>query len=549
MFDLRKQRGDNSKHTPFANSLENTNEQANLTTPPPFQLQSKESIVEGMGKSFGSDFSGVKIHENSSEAKNVNARAFTQANNIHFAPGEYSPGTKDGQHLIAHELSHVIQQKKGQVSPDSTVNGREVNSSAKLENEADRNADKIISGQKLNLGSAGGQQSQWMQHNSKAIQRKTAHYGDFDDEKYDKSADGKKLHAAIKFKPNEKVNAKKIGFTQAIRKNVGGSNIAIDPAAKERMVDSGSAEGWRIDRISSKTNPIYGASDLSGTDGLDQTNQTNNSTANPTELNPDLGRNATYDLGHRYDDAGTEKKKDAGLYDGPTILSASSSSVEFESTALALEGDQKGMYYGSVKWGYEIDSTGAFKKIPFELVSQGMPSNNFLAAAEKWNSAKSRGTYKAVKDNVVVKKIGNSAEEVGKLAKDDEATQISPVKIGGVSYIKVDITTGSLSGKQGYVLPNDLIDKGDGKDTTDLPVGKVLKISSAAGVNLNEGLSLNGPLRNDLLPQNTRVRIVKPYSAGPKFLGLPLYYDVEVVDGSLIGARGYLPFNVFGADG
>ncbi len=63
---------------------------------------------------FGVDFSGVKIHNDSTAnklARSTNARAFTYRNHIFFSSGEYSPHTSNGKRLLAHELTHVIQQK------------------------------------------------------------------------------------------------------------------------------------------------------------------------------------------------------------------------------------------------------------------------------------------------------------------------------------------------------------------------------------------------------------------------------------------------------
>lgn len=65
---------------------------------------------------FGQDFSHVRIH-NDSEAADLcaetSARAFTVGNDIFFAPGEFAPDTDTGRELLAHELTHVIQQDGG----------------------------------------------------------------------------------------------------------------------------------------------------------------------------------------------------------------------------------------------------------------------------------------------------------------------------------------------------------------------------------------------------------------------------------------------------
>ena len=66
-----------------------------------------------MESSMGADFSAVRIHtgnESHEAGKSIGARAFTNGPNIHFANGQYNPDTKAGQHLLAHELTHTLQQ-------------------------------------------------------------------------------------------------------------------------------------------------------------------------------------------------------------------------------------------------------------------------------------------------------------------------------------------------------------------------------------------------------------------------------------------------------
>src|SRR5262245_18427889 len=62
---------------------------------------------------FVADFSGVRVHADSASqrlALDLDARAFTQDRHIYLAAGEYQPGTESGQRLLAHELTHVVQQ-------------------------------------------------------------------------------------------------------------------------------------------------------------------------------------------------------------------------------------------------------------------------------------------------------------------------------------------------------------------------------------------------------------------------------------------------------
>lgn len=71
-----------------------------------------------MEAGLGADFSGVRIHTGS-EAANLNqqlgAQAFTHGADVYMGAGKYAPGSSDGQHLLAHELTHVVQQGAGTV--------------------------------------------------------------------------------------------------------------------------------------------------------------------------------------------------------------------------------------------------------------------------------------------------------------------------------------------------------------------------------------------------------------------------------------------------
>ena len=94
-------------------------------------------VIQGMESSFGTDFSSVRVHPDSSKAPEVGALAYTQGTDIHFAPGQFKPDTSAGQQLLGHELTHVIQQAEGRVQPTTEVGGMAVNDDLSLEHEAD----------------------------------------------------------------------------------------------------------------------------------------------------------------------------------------------------------------------------------------------------------------------------------------------------------------------------------------------------------------------------------------------------------------------------
>lgn len=103
-----------------------------------------------METSFGQDFSKVSIHTNSQKAVQMNARAYTQDEQVHFAPGEFNPNSTKGKNLIGHELTHVVQQRAGVVKPTKVLQkGVAVNDNKSLENEADTLGKKAVQGETI----------------------------------------------------------------------------------------------------------------------------------------------------------------------------------------------------------------------------------------------------------------------------------------------------------------------------------------------------------------------------------------------------------------
>ncbi|RLT36545.1 MAG: DUF4157 domain-containing protein, partial [Chloroflexi bacterium] len=72
-----------------------------------------DGVRSTMEQALGADFSGVRVHaggEADALNRSLDARAFTTGNDIFFGSGEYNPGSSGGQELIAHELTHTVQQ-------------------------------------------------------------------------------------------------------------------------------------------------------------------------------------------------------------------------------------------------------------------------------------------------------------------------------------------------------------------------------------------------------------------------------------------------------
>lgn len=69
-----------------------------------------------MGPRFGFDFSQIRIHTDASAVEMneaIHAQAFTHGNDIYFNAGKYAPETQEGKQLLAHELTHTVQQTRG----------------------------------------------------------------------------------------------------------------------------------------------------------------------------------------------------------------------------------------------------------------------------------------------------------------------------------------------------------------------------------------------------------------------------------------------------
>ncbi|MEO0988882.1 MAG: DUF4157 domain-containing protein, partial [Cyanobacteria bacterium J06639_14] len=86
-----------------------------------------EGLQRSMSQAMGADFSGVRIHTDA-QANQLNqtiqAKAFTTGQDVFFKRGAYDPNSKGGQELIAHELTHVVQQGGAAIQGNSVVQRR-----------------------------------------------------------------------------------------------------------------------------------------------------------------------------------------------------------------------------------------------------------------------------------------------------------------------------------------------------------------------------------------------------------------------------------------
>ena len=149
------------------------------------------------------DFSNVNIHKDSDQATNIGALAYTQGNSVHFAPGQYEPGSTKGQELLGHELTHVVQQREGRVKPDTEQHkGLNINSDTTLEKEADDMGALAAQGKMANVrGNGSGVQRKDPPIGARrAIRHKTSNQGisrDNDPIEFDRAATISNINLSI----------------------------------------------------------------------------------------------------------------------------------------------------------------------------------------------------------------------------------------------------------------------------------------------------------------------------------------------------------------
>lgn len=107
-----------------------------------------EPTAQLMEQRLGHDFSDVRIHRDAKaadSARAVNAHAYTVGSDIVFQDGRYDPSSEPGRRTLAHELTHVVQQRAGAVDGTAVGGGVRVSHpSDRFEQAATRNADLVM---------------------------------------------------------------------------------------------------------------------------------------------------------------------------------------------------------------------------------------------------------------------------------------------------------------------------------------------------------------------------------------------------------------------
>lgn len=106
-------------------------------------------VREDMEGRFGADFGDVRVHTDdkaTDSAKAVGAHAYTAGTDVVFQRDQYAPETDAGKHMLAHELTHVLQQRAGPVDGTPAPGGINLSHpSDRFEQEATATADHVLS--------------------------------------------------------------------------------------------------------------------------------------------------------------------------------------------------------------------------------------------------------------------------------------------------------------------------------------------------------------------------------------------------------------------
>ena len=214
------------------------------------------------------------------------------------------------------------------------------------------------------------------------VQRVATWGGDFDTRTYTAVKDGAGTDVGVdiqlEFKPGKMVESSHIGMVQMVNSKDLGVPLPLNATVKGRSIGKGADVGAHVDQLQDFRNPIYYTQKGKKGDRLSSTKSIGDMAGG--------GR-----PGWRHKDAKTGKisTRSARLNDTPQLPGrGANASQVFESTAVALEGKQRGTYYGSVEWGWRTDAAGTFSIIPLAKKQDDAPSDSFREATGLWNASK-----------------------------------------------------------------------------------------------------------------------------------------------------------------
>jgi uncharacterized protein DUF4157 len=348
-----------------------------------------------MEQAFGESFAGVRAHVGTPEVRSgltgLGARAAAFGHDVAFA--EASPD----EHVVAHELAHVVQQRRGADLVQAKA-AAVSESDEPAERAADRAADAVVRGEPVpEVGVADAAKLHRTRVNTNG--------GVFDNGPMyapvnGTGAVGERVGANIMvdFIPGDLVEAPIDGvvLTQTVKgvtDHAPGSatlnatrdqqsRASSNPDDEARFAPNGVAIDVPIHpggRDEPSHNPIYGV-------GF-------SAPAPSTTLNdgtPTVGRTRRGAHVRNPVTGALDPPVNAQMEDGPgRVLEVAGQSFEmtFEIAALVTAGPMQDTYLGSVQWGWQSDAAGFVTLKPFVALASGAPTATFMQAASTWNAA------------------------------------------------------------------------------------------------------------------------------------------------------------------
>ncbi len=308
-----------------------------------------------MENRFGTDFSDVKIHTGSQAvqmSRDLNAQAFTVGNDIYFNEGKYSPNSNSGKHLLAHELTHTVQQRGGI--------GRKVQKVDDATVESGTGVDQGITNGTMTVDTIMG--------NTYTATCRSGNYSmNFKFSKAYKgvypyraaSRDVKGVYVKIEASITDNqycgrcTPMRLLQSMRNITRNSSGNMVSADPNNATRRERSGwgdasaPSRGWRVDTTLSSTNPYY-TSTWVGEEG--------------SETSPAI------------------------LWDVPGDWSTDTNAgKEFYTCAVCTDASGKNWIPACVRWGYYINSSGDIVFRPTTPGATCSYTQQVRDASERWD--------------------------------------------------------------------------------------------------------------------------------------------------------------------
>lgn len=341
---------------------------------------------------FQRDFGGVRVHKDGEAAQlshSLGARAFTVGHDVYFGRGAFAPGTSAGDWLLAHELTHTVQQgaagearvqrattdaqyesgvgvAAGTMTPVPGVDGQTFTASGcrgsdpgialRLANEVADDAARMNPPRKAAQIREDVREKALAATCSVSFKFDRALQGDYPYQ----SAGGKMVrgvHVIISMSYTSKecgdcAEVKPVQIVRSVKKS-GGKLVTDRPNTPTRRTRSGwgtrgaPSRGWRIDEVDSGHSPFYVSSDFYGQNGSSTTPAVLRDSPGDWDTDRNVGR-------------------------------------DFRTCAVCYNPDKKGVTLGCIDWGYHTDAAGVITFLP-AAPKATCNAAELGAAAKRWD--------------------------------------------------------------------------------------------------------------------------------------------------------------------